>query len=190
MKTNKPLRAKTPLKAKATLKARPQTKKQAQAEISLLKRKADKLFGHYVRLRDAELVGNIEWHSECISCGRQNIVRWFDEDKQKWRWGRKENIGHFVGRLNWFLRYSDENCNGQCVYCNQHLKGNHAAYHKALDLKYGDGTANQLIDLAHDNKDYKITKPELEQVINAANEYLEWCYAQERLLHEDRPANN
>lgn len=184
MQAKKPLQSKTPLKTKTPLKARKQTKKQAQAEISKLKKNADALFGHYVRLRDAELVGNIEWHSECISCGRINIVRWFDEDKQKWRWGRKENIGHFVGRLYWFLRYSDENCNGQCVYCNQHLKGNNAAYHKALDMKYGSGAANQLIELAHDNKDHKITKDELEQVIKASNEYLNWCYEQEKLIND------
>jgi hypothetical protein len=160
------------------------TKKQATAEISKLKKKADALFGHYIRLRDAELVGNIEWKSECISCGRVNIVRWYDEDKLKWRWGRKENVGHFVGRMCWFLRFEEMNCNGQCVYCNQHLKGNIAAYYKALDYKYGDGTAVQLIELAHNNKSYQITKQDLENVIKASNEYLDWAYEQERLIHE------
>lgn len=183
LKNKKPLKAKAALKAKQPIKVKPPTKKQALAEISLLKKKADALFGHYVRLRDAELVGNIEWQSECISCGRVNIVRYWDEDSQKWRWGRKENVGHFVGRMYWFLRYNDTNCNGQCVYCNQHLKGNTAAYHKALDYKYGDGTANELIELAHQNKEYKITKQELENVIKAATEYLNWCYDQEKLLH-------
>lgn len=191
MLSKKPLKTKTPLRAKTALKPRPQTKKQTKAEISQLKKKADALFGHYIRLRDAELVGNIEWQSECISCGRVNIVRWFDEDKQKWRWGRKENVGHFVGRLYWFLRYEEMNCNGQCVYCNQHLKGNNAAYFKALDYKYGDGTAYELIELAHEHKDYQITKLDLERVIAASTEYLNWCYEQERLLHEeDRRTDN
>lgn len=184
MKAKKPLTSKTTLKTKKPLQAKKPTKKQEQAEITKLKKKADELFGHYVRLRDAELVGNIEWHSECISCGRVNIVRWFDEDKQKWRWGRKENIGHYVSRRYWFLRFNDINCNGQCVYCNQHLSGNNAAYHKALDYKYGDGTANELIDLAEEHKDYAITKTDLEQAIAASNDYLEWVYKMEKeLLH-------
>lgn len=186
LKQNKPLKAKTPLKAKATLKAKAKPKKQALPTITALRRKADALFGHYVRLRDAEMIGNIEWQGQCISCERVYTVRWFDEDKQKWRWGKRDNIGHFVGRGNMFLRYSDENCNGQDVYCNKYLSGNNAAYHKALDLKYGDGTANQLIDLAQKNKDYRLKREELLQVIAASTEYLEWCYAQERLLHEDR----
>lgn len=180
MKAKKPLVAKTALKAKAVLKPRKVTKKQAQAEISLLKRKADALFGHYVRLRDAELVSHLEWVSECISCGRRNVVRWYNEDDHKWHWGRKENIGHFVGRLYWFLRYDDRNCNGQCVYCNQHLKGNTAAYHKALDAKYGDGTANELIELAYENKTYQTTKADLEEAIKTSTEYLNWCYEREQ----------
>lgn len=183
MRTNKPLKQKTPLKAKTTLKARPQTKKQAVAEVSLLKRKADAFFGHYVRLRDAELVGNIEWQSECISCKRVKTVRWYDEDKQKWRWGKSESVGHFVTRTNWFLRFNEYNCNGQCSYCNNHLSGNSAAYHIAIDYKYGDGTANELIQLYKHNKEYRITKEELENVIKASKEYLDWCYSQEEELN-------
>lgn len=188
LKQNKPLQKKTPLKAKTTLKPAKVTKKQQAAEISLLKKSANTLFSHYVRLRDAELYGNIGWQSECISCGRVNIVRWYDEDKKgkdKWRWSRKEEAGHFVTRTNWFLKFNEYNVNGQCVYCNRHLSGNAASYHKALDAKYGDGTALELIELAHTHKDYKITKEELENVIKASKEYLEWAYSMERQVHEE-----
>lgn len=176
------LKAKTPLTAKTTLKARAKPKKQTLPTITALRRKADAEFSHYVRLRDAELIGNIEWQASCISCEKVYTVRWFDEDSGKWRWGRREEAGHFVGRGNHYLRYSDENVNDQCSRCNKWLSGNNAAYHKALDYKYGDGTANQLIELASINKDYKLKRDELELVISASKEYLDWCYGMEKQL--------
>lgn len=184
LKQNKPLKAKTPLKAKKPLASKATPKKQKVPTITELRRKADKLFGHYVRLRDADLIGNIEWQGQCISCEKVYVVRWYDEDKAKWRWGKQDNLGHFVGRGNLYLRYSDENCNLQCVRCNKWLSGNNASYHKALDYKYGDGTANQLIEVASINKDYRLKRAELEQVIKASTDYLDWCYQNEKELHE------
>lgn len=184
MQAKKPLQAKTPLKAKSTLKAKAVPKKQKLPTITALRRKADVLFAHYVRLRDSELVGNINWEGQCISCEKIYVIRWFDEDKQKWRWGKQDNAGHFVGRGNFSLRYSDENVNMQCVRCNKWLSGNNASYHKAIDYKYGDGTANQLIDFAEKNKDYKLKREDLELVIKNANLYLDWAYEMEKGLHE------
>lgn len=178
LKNTRPLQAKTPLKSKAT------PTKQKTPTITALRRRADALFGHYVRLRDAELVGNISWQGQCISCEKVYTVRWYDEDKQKWRWGKQDNIGHFVGRGSLFLRFEETNTNLQCVRCNKWLSGNIAAYSKALDYKYGDGTAQQLVDLAHDNKGYRLKRTDLEQVIKASKDYLDWCYEQERQLHE------
>ena len=182
MQAKKPLKQKTPLKAKTTLKANPKPKKKKVPTITALRRKADALFGHYVRLRDADLVGNIEWQGQCISCEKIYTVRFWDEDKAKWRWGKQDNIGHFVGRGNYYMRYSDENCNLQCVRCNKWLSGNNAAYHKAIDMKYGQGTANQLIEASQANKDYRLKREDLENVIKASNEYLEWAYGMEKQL--------
>jgi hypothetical protein len=182
MQHNKPLKSKTALKPSKTLRAKKKPSKQKVPSITTLRKKADTLFAHYVRLRDAELIGNIQWMGHCISCDREYVVRWYDEDSGKWRWGKKDNIGHFVGRGVLFLRYSDENCNGQDVYCNKWLSGNNAAYSKALDFKYGDGTAQQLIDFADKNKSYKLKREDLEQVISASKEYLNWCYEQEKQL--------
>lgn len=173
---------KSRLKAKTTLKANPKPKKKKVPTITALRRKADALFGHYVRLRDADLVGNIEWQGQCISCEKVYTVRFWDEDKAKWRWGKQDNIGHFVGRGNYYLRYSDENCNLQCVRCNKWLSGNNAAYHTAIDYKYGEGTANQLIEASQANKDYRLKREDLENVIKASNEYLEWAYGMEKQL--------
>lgn len=185
MQAKKPLKQKTPLKAKTPLKSKAKPKKQTLPTITALRKKADAEFGHYVRLRDADLIGNIEWQGECISCEKVYTVRYWDEDKAKWRWGKQDNIGHFVGRGNMYLRYSDENCNLQCVRCNKWLSGNNAAYHKALDMKYGEGTANQLIELADMHKKYSLKRDELQRVIDASKEYLEWAYSMERQMHEE-----
>jgi hypothetical protein len=184
LKANKTLVAKKPLKAKSTLKAKARPKKQKLPTITALRKKADALFGHYIRLRDAELVGGISWQGQCISSDKVYTVRYYDEDAKKWKWGRDTNIGHFVGRGNLCLRYDEMNCNMQSVRDNKWKSGNNAAYHKAIDLKYGDGTAQQLIDFAHNNKNFKLKREDLENVIKACNEYLEWCYSQERQLHD------
>lgn len=176
------LKVKTPLKAKKPLKARAKPKKQKLPTITALRRKADKLFGHYIRLRDAEIIGGIKWQGQCISCESIYTVRFYDEDTQKWHWGKQDNIGHFVGRGNLCLRYEEYNCNGQCVRCNKWLSGNQAAYSKGIDGKYGAGVAQNLIDYAHAHKRYSFKREELQAVIDTANQYLEWCYDQERLL--------
>lgn len=180
LKSNKSLVAKQPLKAKAPLKVNKKPKKQKLPTITALRRRADAVFGHYIRLRDAELVGGIQWEGQCISSGKTYIVRFYDEDKQKWRWGRDTNIGHFVGRGNLCLRYDEVNCNMQSVRDNKWLNGNNAAYSKALDMKHGDGTSQLLIDFAHQNKDYKLKREDLENVIKASKEYLEWCFEMEK----------
>lgn len=179
MKRNSSLKQTKGLTAKTSLKANAKSKKRPKTEMEKLKTKANEVFAHYIRLRDADFVGGVAWQSECISCGRTNTVRYYDEDKQKWRWGRKEENGHFVGRGNWFLRFNEMNCNGQCTYCNKYKNGNNASYHKALDIKYGDGTAVELIELGETHKNYRITKQDLEQVIEASNKYLSWCYKRE-----------
>jgi hypothetical protein len=182
MQAKRSLKSKRPLRAKKPLKASAKPKKQKLPTITALRKKADALFGHYVRLRDSELVGGIQWEGQCISCDKVYTVRFYDEDKQKWRWGKQDNIGHFVGRGNLYLRYSDENCNLQCVRCNKWLSGNNAAYHKAIDYKYGEAVAQELINLAELNKSYKLKREDLEQVISASKEYLNWCYEQEQQL--------
>lgn len=183
MKSKKPLKAKTPLKAKKPIRVNATPKKQKIPTITVMRRKADALFGHYVRLRDAELVGNISWQAECTSCGKIYTVRWYDEDSGKWRWGKQDNIGHFVGRGNFCLRYDEMNCNVQCVRCNKWLSGNNAAYSKGIDAKYGDGTAQQLVDFADLNKSFRLKREDLQGIIDASNEYLKWCYKQEEQLN-------
>lgn len=179
LKSSKPLKNKTPLKRSSPIKKQSlKPKKQKTPSLTALRRKADSLFAHYIRLRDAEFYST-RWVSECISCGRVNEVRWYDEDAQKWRWGRKEHNGHYVERTNYFLRYNEYNCNGQCEYCNTFREGNRTGYTTGLKKKYGDEIPQELWELAEAHKDYSLTKEDLERVIKASNDYLKWCYEQE-----------
>lgn len=170
------------LKSKKPLKASLKPKKQVLPTITKLRKLADKEFAHYIRLRDADLTSDTEWIAGCISCNRKYVVRYWSTDKGKWLWGRQEEAGHFVGRGNWALRYDDENVNDQCTRCNKWLNGNNAAYATNLDLKYGYDTAQKLIDQAAQNKDYKITRAELLQVIADSKEQLVFYIKQERIV--------
>lgn len=113
--------------------------------VKQLKKDADKFFSIYIRLRDSDNgVGS------CISCGATK------------HWKELQN-GHFVSRSSSTLRYDEENCNAQCVGCNMFKQGNQYAYALALDLKYGDGTANKLHDRRFET--HKFSKDELEEII-------------------------
>lgn len=123
--------------------------------VSKLKKKADALFSHYVRLRDADRYGV----GECITCG----VR------KPWQ---ELQAGHFIKRSVSLLRYDDENVNSQCYQCNVLKYGEQYRYAKELDLKYGDGTADRLH--AQRNTTHKFTIVELKGLIEEAKKNIAW----------------
>ncbi len=123
--------------------------------VASLKKKADTCWSTYVRMRDADMNGI----ASCISCG------------VKKPWKQLQN-GHFVSRSSSTLRFDDENCNAQCVGCNMFKQGNQFAYGKALDMKYGDGTAEKLWSQRMDTHKWTIT--ELEEVISDAKEAIKF----------------
>ena len=122
--------------------------------ISQLKKDADKYFSIYVRLRDSE-----NGICTCITCGKQG------------HW-KTMQAGHFVSRKVSLLRFSDENVNAQDVGCNVFKHGEQYLYSKALDMKYGDGTADRLF--AQRFSTHKFTKEELETIIKDAKEFIGW----------------
>jgi hypothetical protein len=89
-------------------------KKKKLKSISYLKRKADKLFSVFIRVRDCN----------CFTCGR-----WLD-------FNSRQN-GHYISRNHLNTRYDEQNCNTQCVSCNVFKKGNMAMYALNLTDKYG-----------------------------------------------------
>ena len=94
--------------------------------VASLKKKADKVFSLYIRNRDSE-----NGFAECITCGVQKPI------------GQMQ-AGHFVSRRVNTLRFDEINVNAQCYSCNVMKHGDIYQYAKALDLKYGDGTAEEL----------------------------------------------
>ena len=123
--------------------------------VAQLKKLADKHFSQAVRLRDSDKNGL----AECITCGV----------KKHWK---DMHAGHFVKRSVSLLRYSEENVNAQCPQCNLYKYGEQYAYSKAIDLKYGDGKAEELH--AQRFTTHKFNTSELQSIINEAKEQVKW----------------
>lgn len=113
--------------------------------VSQLKKKADKVFSLYIRTRDS-----FNGVAECITCGVQKPI------------AEMQN-GHFISRRVNSLRYDELNCNAQCYACNVMRYGEQYAYAKALDMKYGDGTAQSLHGRRFET--HKFTTAELLNII-------------------------
>lgn len=123
-------------------------------ELTKLKKKADQAWSKYIRYRDG-FKQNGEWVTECITCG---VVKPIPQMQ----------CGHFVSRSCNLLRFSELNTNSQCVKCNMFHSGEQYEYARQLDLKYGNGTAEELHNQRHIN--HKLTITELEQIIEYAQE--------------------
>jgi hypothetical protein len=92
------------------------------------KSKADKYFSKYIRLRDSDSNGL----SKCITCG--TFKSWKEMD-----------CGHFISRRFESVRYDEQNAHAQCKKCNRFENGNQFEHGMKLDKKYGEGTAESLL---------------------------------------------
>jgi len=117
-----------------------------------LKAKLDRIFSEYIRMRDSYTEGGgIDRLFICISCDIQKVYS-------------EADCGHFYGRANMTMRYDEENCNAQCVSCNQFKSGNPDGYKIGLKKKYGEDILEEL-----QQRSIKITKLhpfEYEDLIN------------------------
>jgi hypothetical protein len=117
--------------------------------ITSAKRTADKWFSIYIRLRDSDSNGL----SKCITC----------DTTKEWR---EMDCGHFMSRRFLSVRYDKRNANAQCQSCNQFGAGEQYRHGKAIDLKFGKGTADELNKLSR-----KITKLSKVEIMEVAQEY-------------------
>ena len=99
--------------------------------ISKLKKELDTIFSLYIRLRESE-----EGLVQCFTCGK---VSHYKSGMQN---------GHFQSRKHLSTRWSETNCQVQCVGCNMFKAGEQYKFSIALDSKYGEGTAEELELLA------------------------------------------
>lgn len=119
--------------------------------------KLDDIFSKRIRLRDADMLGNVR----CISCGA--VFNWKYIDN-----------GHFIPRSNMSTRFHEKNNNGQCQNCNRYKDGNNDGYIKGLEIKYGSGIVEELESLGRQTKIY--TKSELEELITQNREEFNKLY--------------
>jgi len=91
---------------------------------------ADKWFSIYIRLRDSMHNGMCQ----CITCGK------YDD----WR---NMTCGHFDKRGKPATRFKEKNCAAQSVKCNAYCDGEQFKHGRAIDQKYGLGTAEYLMSL-------------------------------------------
>tara|TARA_R110002073_G_scaffold17423_1_gene65507 strand:+ start:1988 stop:2392 length:405 start_codon:yes stop_codon:yes gene_type:complete len=95
--------------------------------ISKLKKELDAIFSLYIRLRESE-----EGLVQCFTC---NKVSHYKSGMQN---------GHFQSRKHLATRWSETNCQVQCVGCNMFKAGEQYKFGLNLDAKYGEGTAEYL----------------------------------------------
>lgn len=87
-----------------------------------LKAKLDKVFSLYIRLRDSR-----EYdfkYFRCISCGK---LKPFEQ----------ADCGHYFSRTHMSTRYSEQNCNAECSYCNRFVSDHLVGYRQNLIRKIG-----------------------------------------------------
>ena len=94
---------------------------------SKIVKKLDAIFSHYIRLKDADDLGN----ATCFTCGKVD------------HWKKLQN-GHFQSRKHYATRWLEMNCQVQCAGCNVFRYGEQFLFSKYLDQKYGDGTSEKL----------------------------------------------
>lgn len=141
------LKAKSRLSSKSSLKAKKTIAGSKKTNKSKLVKRADAVFGHYIRLRDSVLRGD-KWVGNCIDCDKEIVNRYYDGEK--WRWTKSGNVGHFYSRGYRDLRYDELNCNLQLAYCNawKDKETMQEGYRKGLALKYGEEALEELRGLA------------------------------------------
>lgn len=124
--------------------------------VSKIKKEADKWFSLYIRYRDSMNI-NGEPICECITCGTLVPLK-------------KIQAGHFQSRRFNSTRFDEQNVHAQCVGCNIMRYGEQYKYAKALDKKYGTGTAELLQRKAQ--QIHKFTRSELEDIIRKSKAYV------------------
>lgn len=115
--------------------------------------KADRNCSLYIRDRDSRDGEK----GECPFCGKVDYIKNMD-------------CGHFVSRTRIATRWDERNMNLQCKGCNlrqsKGLDGIEYRHGQLIDEKWGEGTANELIELSK-----QITKLSPIQIEEIAENY-------------------
>lgn len=114
--------------------------------ISQLTKKLDTVFSLYIRLVNSNKHGQVK----CFTCDRIDYYKSIQN-------------GHFQSRRFMSTRFTETNCAPQCYACNVGLSGMQYEFGKRLDLKYGKGMADKMVQLSKEVK--KFTTDEMLELI-------------------------
>jgi hypothetical protein len=123
--------------------------------LSKLQENLWKVFSEWIRRRDSDEYGIVK----CFTCGK----------KSHWK---EMQAGHFITRKQSATKYDEVNVQVQCVSCNIFGQGMQFIFGRNLDLKYGEGTADQLefkskLMCKRDRFDYEMMIDDVKQKIKA-----------------------
>ena len=101
-------------------RAKPTGKDGGQRSSANLRRRLDKVFSRYIRLRDAMPSGFFR----CIACGQIKPISQAD-------------CGHYHSRTHTATRWDEDNCHAECRYCNRFRADHLIGYRENLVRKIG-----------------------------------------------------
>jgi len=134
--------------------------------IAVLKQEAKQPFQKLIRIRD--------YRKDCICC----------DEKLPFEIGAYDG-GHYKSAESYSgVIFHPDNCNGQRVYCNQHLHGNEGNYTNGLIKRIGWARYNKLIALANRYKSYKWDRYKLIELKNHYNRELRAVEKGEKDINE------
>jgi hypothetical protein len=121
--------------------------KKSDSVLAVLKDLADKVHRAFVRKRDTDAFG----FAVCITCKTRLPARVME-------------VGHYVRRAENIVRWHEYNSALQCVICNHEGQGMPVEFARAIDQRYGNGTADKLIKMG--KEPYKLDRVEVQSVID------------------------
>jgi hypothetical protein len=110
--------------------------------ISSWRRDLQQVFNQFIRMRDQ--------HKGCVSCGKLLNTK-FDA-------GHFYSVGSYPN-----LRFTETNCFGQCVECNQHKHGNLLEYRERILERISQEELEELV--AKKDLPLRLTLPEIKEKI-------------------------
>jgi hypothetical protein len=115
-------------------------------DLATLVADLDIVFSRYIRLKDADLYGNVE----CYCCGK----------KENWK---MVDASHFIPRSHMYTRFSEDNVKPCCTKCNRLKDGNLGAFAKHLETDH-PGSVEILQEQG--SQIYKYSRQELKSMIS------------------------
>lgn len=100
-------------------------------------KKLDTIFSQYIRKKNSD-----HGKAICFTCGK--VDEW-----------KNLQCGHFQSRRHYSTRWDEVNCQVQCAGCNLFKYGEQYKFSIALNAKYGESTAEELLKKAKKQVKYQ-----------------------------------